>query len=312
MNIYPWQDSQWQQLCRVYTNKRLPHAILLNGSAGLGKFDFAKEFAKFVLCSDAKKLSTLQACDVCKSCKLINTDAHPDFHLIVLEDANVIKIEQIKNLITDMNHKAHYNGFKIAIIYPAEKMNINAANALLKNLEEPVGSDTLFLLISDQLMQLPATIRSRCQRINFNVPSITIIKEWLTSQSIATDNEVFDAAYQLAEGVPLLLRQYLEAPESTDTKNLMLLLQTVINDKTMLISAASKQLVKFSLTDFFHCLQVIMSNLIKNTATLNKEKLHILLDDVNQRKKAIEKGIQLNAQLVIEEYLIKLKNREAT
>jgi len=309
MKTYPWQNSQWQQLGEAFSKEKLSHAILLNGQAGLGKFHFAKEFAKFILCADSNKQSILQPCDICKSCKLINTNAHPDFHLITIEDASVIKIDQIKNLIFEMNHKAHYDGFKIAIIYPAEKMNSNAANALLKNLEEPIGSNTLFLLVSNQFMQLPATIRSRCQRINFHVPNITTTKEWLSLQSISTDNDEFQAAYQLAEGVPLLLQQYLVEPESTDTKSLMQLLQPMLNDNAMLISTASKQLAKFSLTDFLQCLQIIISNQIKLDETINKEKLHILLDDINQRKQAIENGIQLNTQLVIEDYLIKLKNR---
>lgn len=309
MKTYPWQSSQWQQLCDAFSKERLSHAILLNGQAGLGKFHFAKEFSKFILCADSNKQSMLQPCDICKSCKLINTEAHPDFHLITIEDASVIKIDQIKNLIAEMNHKAHYNGFKIAIIYPAEKMNTNAANALLKNLEEPIGSETLFLLVSDQFMLLPATIRSRCQRINFHVPNMKIVKEWLLSQSISTDDG-FETACQLTEGAPLMLRQYLVEPELTDTKNLMQLLRTSISDKSTLISTASKQLAKFSLTDFLRCLQIIVSNRIKFNATLNKETLHTLLDEINQRKQAVENGIQLNTQLVIEDYLIKLKIME--
>lgn len=311
MSIYPWQLSQWQFLSETFAKKKLPHAIILNGQAGLGKFQFATEFAKFVLCADQSKLSVMQACDVCKPCNLVNKESNPDLTVITLEDAKIIKLEQINTLITQTNNKSQYNGFKIAIIYPSEKMNMNAANALLKNLEEPVGASTLFLLVSHQFMQLSATIRSRCQRVNFFVPSLEDVQHWLLAQSVTTDAANFQAAYQLAQGAPLAVQGYLTDSTQVEIKNLMGQLQQLTLNKFTVISEASKKLSKFPIAEFIYCLQLVVINLIKFDAKLNKEKLYDLIDDINQRKKAVESGIQLNTQLVIEDYLIKLKQAGA-
>lgn len=308
MNVYPWQRTEWQHLCNAFLNEKLPHAVILNGQAGLGKFQFAKEFAKFIMCSDSNKFTTLKSCNQCKQCNLINKDSNPDLYIIGLEDSNVIKLEQIKNFISQTNSTAQYNGFKIAIIYPAEKMNINAANALLKNLEEPVGAKTIFLLVSHQCMQLSATIRSRCQRINFSVPNSVETKQWLVEQAISINEEEFHCAHELAQGAPLAIYQYLTDPTTVNTKIIMEKLQQAIKQPGMLFSELSKAFSKFSASEFIYCLQLVTSRLIKDEAKIDKENLYYLNDKLMQTKKALDTGIQLNAQLVIEDYLVKLKN----
>lgn len=266
---FPWQQPQWQQLCNAYLNKKLPHAILLNGQKGLGKFQFAKAFAKFLFCSDQTKISSMKSCNTCKQCNLIEKEINPDLQILTLEEAATsIKLEQIKNLISHTNYTAQFNHFKAAIIYPAEKMNMAAANALLKNLEEPVGKLTLFILITHQQMNLPATIRSRCQRINFH-------------------GEV--------------------APEQTQL-DLLHKLNILFTNKSWLISDCTTEFNKIPIQNFIHGLQLTLANLIKFDDKISKTSLYYLLDKMNDYKKAFDSGISLNAQLVTEDCLSSIKN----
>jgi len=185
MNIYPWQIEQWQQTVRRYRQGSLPHSLLLMGMPGLGKLEFASQFSRSLFCEQVDDQG--QACGQCKTCLLLDAGTHPDFHLIEPEEnSKVIKIDQIRKLCDVMGRKAQLGGYRVAIISPAECMNTNAANSLLKTLEEP-GSMTMIMLVSSQAGLLPATIRSRCQRLEFNRPPTDVSINWLEKQSVTGD-----------------------------------------------------------------------------------------------------------------------------
>ena len=76
MIYYPWQKNQWEKLSRQFLQHQLPHALLLTGIKGLGKFQFAKKFSQFILCSSPREN---QSCGVCRNCHLFETNNHPDF-----------------------------------------------------------------------------------------------------------------------------------------------------------------------------------------------------------------------------------------
>lgn len=153
--IFPWQQKEWELLLK--NKHRLPHALLFTGNEGVGKKQFALTFASLLLC---KQPNDAQPCGNCHACHLLKANSHPDLILIEPE-TNIIKIDQIRDAISLANETAQQGGYKIFIINPANAMNINAANALLKILEEPAPS-TLFILISTLNSRLPATISSRC------------------------------------------------------------------------------------------------------------------------------------------------------
>lgn len=190
--IYPWQQSQWKLLLNQYHQGKLPHALLLSGAQGLGKKDFAELFAGFILCenSDQQAEPKQAACGICRGCQLISSDSHPDFFKIFIEpDSKSIKIDQLRELIEQLNTTSQRSGYQVALIYPAEAMNLAAANALLKTLEEPPGQ-VLFILVSHQLGDLPATIISRCQRINFVGNEDLITTTWLQEQLASQPEKV--------------------------------------------------------------------------------------------------------------------------
>jgi len=197
---YPWTVEQWQQLQRRRQESRLPHALLLAGPAGLGKSEFARDLAQSLLCQTPS--TDRAACQQCRACARFNAGTHPDSFVVEPEEpGKAIKVDQIRELITRFSLATHQGGFRIAIIQPAEQMNLAAANSLLKTLEEP-PSDTLIMLVCATPSMLPATILSRCQRLEFPIPAHEIAINWLKNQQSISANGA-DALLALANGAPV-------------------------------------------------------------------------------------------------------------
>ncbi len=201
--IAPWLLPSWQQLSARRRADRLPHALLLAAPAGLGQLEFALALVHSLLCdhNDAEGF----ACGRCRGCQLLAAGSHPDYRFISLElnDQGKLRreivIEQIRDLCERSARTSHFGGHRLALIDPADKLNRNAANALLKTLEEP-DANAVFVLLSEQPARLPATIRSRCQRIAIPLPSHEQALDWLTAEGVPAAAAA--AALVLADGNP--------------------------------------------------------------------------------------------------------------
>lgn len=202
MDIFPWHHALWQ---RVYgLRERMPHALLLHGRPGIGKLVFAQALAHSLLCEAPQEHG--YACGVCPSCGWLAQGNHPDIRMIQPEDiadddieggieasaqtgksrkkSRFIVISQIRALEDMVSLSAHRHGLRVVILSPADTLNANAANALLKVLEEPPPS-TLFLLVTHQLPRLLPTIRSRCLKIAMKMPSRIEAESWLKTQGVS-------------------------------------------------------------------------------------------------------------------------------
>jgi len=178
---YSWLEKFWKILYEQFSQGKLPHALLLEGAEGCGKWDFVNLFSQFILCENP----SYTACGKCKSCQLFEKGHHPDFMVIQPEeDTRSIKINQIRLLSDYLNQTAQRQSYQIALIYPAELMNRAASNALLKTLEEPAGR-VIIILICHQVALLPPTILSRCQRHYLSAEPKAAI-QWLNEQSKET------------------------------------------------------------------------------------------------------------------------------
>ena len=200
----PWHDALWRQLQQRRIAGRLPHALLLAGPAGLGKLTFARRLAQALLCASPDTEG--DACGQCRSCRLFQAGTHPDYSPVQpAEDGKVIKIDQIRDLCAFLSYTPQYGGCKIALLEPADRLNVNAANSLLKTLEEPPGN-CLLLLVTAQPARLPATVRSRCQVLPFSSPAPDIAMPWLKARIAGG----LDAAALLdaAGGAPLAALTY--------------------------------------------------------------------------------------------------------
>ncbi len=199
----PWQRQAWTQLCHYITQQRLPQALLITGQKGLGKQQLADQFAAALMCD--KTASSHLSCGHCVSCSLLTAQTHPDYILIKPDEpGKAITIAQIRSLLNRLTLKPQFEAQRVVIINPAEQMNKAAANAFLKCLEEPTERTTI-LLITDKPAQLPATIRSRCQKLAVDRPDKNMHSAWLKQQAI---HDNLDLLYGLSQGAPLLAKQY--------------------------------------------------------------------------------------------------------
>jgi DNA polymerase-3 subunit delta' len=198
---YTWQTKQWQQFWQSVQDGRLPHALLLAGMAGTGKLAFALHAAQALLCQ--KKTASGDPCETCHACRLVKTSAHPNLYQVTPEkEGQAIKVDQIRELAEFVQQSSFQGEYRVVIISPAHDMNMSAANALLKTLEEP-ASGAILILVTEQSGQLPATIRSRCQRILFSRPDQHEAMLWLTTQPLPESMQP-EQALRLAHGAPLL------------------------------------------------------------------------------------------------------------
>jgi DNA polymerase III subunit delta' len=172
----PWQEVIWTDWLRQLESKRLPHAMLISGPAGLGKRHLAEAFAQAVLCGSN---GGSKPCGQCKSCQLLKAGSHPDFRIVEPEEiGKAIRIAQVRDLVNFLTSTSQQGGWKCVIIEPADAMNSHAANALLKSLEEPPG-DTVLILVSSMHRRLMATLRSRCRQIQLRLPPREEALAWL-------------------------------------------------------------------------------------------------------------------------------------
>lgn len=203
MTTLPWQQAHWTHLNSYIQQQRIPQALLITGSKGLGKLRLAEQFATALLCEQVQ--ADGQACGHCHSCLLLQAQTHPDFMLVQPEEGKTtIAIDQIRSLITKLNLKPQFERYRVVILNPADKMNNASANAFLKCLEEP-NERTVIVLISDRQSKLPATILSRCQKLAMTQPDKAMVLNWLRTQGIQDDAGVLLA---LAQGAPLLALDY--------------------------------------------------------------------------------------------------------
>ncbi|MCX7794204.1 MAG: DNA polymerase III subunit delta' [Thermodesulfovibrionales bacterium] len=181
---------------------RLPHAFLFTGEPGIGKLFTAKTFLKTLICK--KRDEDFNCCDSCRSCRSIDTFSFPDLRLIKPENGQ-IKIETIRELNEFLNMSPYDSPFKMVLIDEADRINISAANAFLKTLEEP-PRDAIIILITEKPEALADTIRSRCVRIPFSPLSINETIEVMKTQRSFPELQSLDSDLRfLYEGRPGIL-----------------------------------------------------------------------------------------------------------
>jgi len=175
---------------------RISHAYLFSAKEGSGKSKLAFEFAKASFCEEAG----VDSCGSCINCRKMDHQNHPDFKTIsVLEDKTAISIDQIRELKKEIAYKPYDSDHKIYMIEPAEKLTKQAANSLLKTLEEPPSFATIILLAEDSGKLLP-TLVSRCQQIKLGSVSKPKIKELLLEEGL--DMQQADIVSSAAAGSP--------------------------------------------------------------------------------------------------------------
>lgn len=243
-NLYPWLVSTFNEL----TKQPLSQALLIHGTANIGKLDFGLSLAKYLLCESAQKIDF--ACGECDACHWFSAGNHPDFVPVLPEDlewllnfsglnsensktphnlaeekklSKVIRIEQIRDAISSIEIGAHRGKNKIVLIYPVEGMQSAAANSLLKSLEEP-PRNVKMILISHQIDKVLPTIKSRCRLIPLAPPTFESGLSWLDKKLVGSNIAVekIKSVYQENGGAVLKSLQQLQNKEQTFSSEIIL------------------------------------------------------------------------------------------
>lgn len=202
----PWQQRAYDQTVAALDAGRLGHGLLICGPAGLGKREVALALAGHVLGRGDEAAAR-------RSQQLIAAGTHPDLQLVSFMPnksgdklRTEIVIEQVREISQKLALTPQYGAAQVVVVDPADAINRAACNALLKTLEEPTPGRYLWLISSDPV-RLPATIRSRCQRLEFKLPPRAEAMAWLLAQghAEAAATEALDAA----RGHPGLAAQWL-------------------------------------------------------------------------------------------------------
>jgi len=211
-NDYPWLQSTRRKL--VGDRRDFHHCLLLAGVPAIGKAMLAIEFAALLLCEDS---GTEGPCRECRGCHLVSNSLHPDLHVLIpeflaessgpileshaqryLEPAKTgqkrkpreqISIDSARALTEALLTTAQPDGHKVVLIVGADTMNRNTANAMLKVLEEPTEG-TIFILVSSYPYRVPATIHSRCIRLECLAPSRDETIRWLKSRHGGSEDDL--------------------------------------------------------------------------------------------------------------------------
>ncbi len=258
--LYPWQTESWQALQGLRT--RLPHALLFKGAQGIGKLDMALNFAQSLLCEMPQ--ANGMACQECSSCRWFEQESHPDFRLIqpdvlsVAEDgeekpgakkpSREISVDQIRDLSGFANMSAHCGGYRVVVIHPAEALNNNSANSLLKTLEEPTDK-LLFLLVTHKPQQLLTTILSRCLSFVVHTPTREAGAAWLAQQGVANPEQ----ALAQTGFAPLQALGWVESGEGAEERSI--LLAAIRQPAKLDPLALAESLQRSAPVHVIHCLQ---------------------------------------------------------
>lgn len=238
----PWQQQVYGRVVAALDAGRLGHGLLFQGPARLGKFAVAERLAQRVLCTGREAGG--DPCGQCRGCQLLAAGTHPDYQRISFgptRDGTKLRteivIEQIRRLSEQMALTPQYGGAQVVIIDPADAINSAAANALLKTLEEPVPGRYLWL-ISAQPNRLPATIRSRCQKLEFRLPTRADALGWLQAQGHAASEA--EESLEATRGHPGLAHAWLQGGELALRREVATDLERIARGELAVVATAQR------------------------------------------------------------------------
>lgn len=316
--LLPWQEEVAQRALQLKEQQHLPHAVLVDTCSEHGIDHLASNLSALLLCDSPENLS---ACGNCEACRMMSAGTYADFSMVTLEhDSKTkkinknIKIDQIRELIHELHLTRHFDNFKIAAIYPADKMSIASSNSLLKTVEEP-ASQVIILLLTHDKGKLPVTIRSRCQTWSIERPEKQLSLDWLLEQGM--EAKQCEQYLEYAGGDPLLALKLKSLDYADLVDNFKQQFTLYLKNSTDVASISAK-LVKFDIALIRRLVKMVinaycyqLSGLSANfEAGINGKKSQarqiLTLSGQAERQLMIEDN-NLNFQIQLEDVLISMK-----
>lgn len=312
VNIEPWQIKNWEHLTQLSIKNSLPASLLLWGQKGLGLQHFAEQFSAWLLCEARSIVNSLSPypCGKCVACQWIAAGTHPD-RLIITPESNstTIKVDAIREIHAFSEKKSHRGQCRVMLISPAEAMNVSAANALLKILEEPF-EDTFFLLVSHNLSALLPTILSRCQKVYF--PPLDKSEFIAAMERQNTPSEMIEPLYDLSHGEPLAyptLKLQEVAVQTQQKINTLMDNWLAKKISPMEIAEQIKIIEKESHMEFESLLNIIVGWAYQQIIDQKKlsHELYLFYDKLLIIKKHSQKAVPINQTLWLEDLFFTLE-----
>ena len=175
--LAPWLEQDYQQAQQWRRQGKFHHALLISGINGVGQNAFAETVAKLLLCEKTDNAP----CGQCHSCQVAKADTHPDLMVLDGQEGG-IRVDAVRQVVAKVANKPQLGYSKVVLLHDAHQMNVNAANAILKALEEPPAS-TFFVLTTHTSRSLMPTILSRCQRMTLPTPNADQVSQWLLNEA---------------------------------------------------------------------------------------------------------------------------------
>jgi DNA polymerase-3 subunit delta' len=262
---YPWHQNSWDKIVSARDKNHLPHALLISGMDGTGKVDFAKKLVTSLLCTAP---INNQACQNCRSCKTYHSGANPDYMQIeLLEGKQQISVDQIRKLTEFISYTRSFEAYRVILLHPVERMNNNAANSLLKSLEEP-ASNTVIILVAKNLSGILPTIKSRCQLLALPSPNNDQALAWINQQSTSNNpQEILD----MANGQPLTAINI--SDEDIQSRGALATDLLSICTEQKVVTEVAKTWEKFDHETLLNWQISWVQNFIKNNTLANKETI---------------------------------------
>ena len=318
IDMLAWHTSLVQQITQAVANERLAHALLVCGVPGIGKRAFSRWLAQLLLCEKPQLAAAGMFCGACKACRLLGAGTHPDFLLLAPEEpGKAIGVDAVRAFGAKLVLTAQLAGNRVAVLEPADAMTVNAANSLLKSLEEPPGG-TYLILVSDFPARLLPTVRSRCQRIELRRPVNELALQWLIPQ---VDDGQAQRWLDVARGAPLRALELANAEQRALRADLFATFNTVLGGGTDPVRAAAG-FARGQLPVLLACLDSWISDLIRLTAAgpqvslsnsdlgeallrhYGKLDLRALFRYLDRVRDAASSPVALNTQLAVEDLFI--------
>ncbi|MEZ5503070.1 MAG: DNA polymerase III subunit delta' [Halioglobus sp.] len=292
-------------MVQALNRNELPQSLILLGEEHTGKVQLALSISRRLLCSQPRDSLN---CGQCHACELSASGSHGDFLWVEPEGTSrAIKIDQIRQLVQFASRTAGFGTRKVIVLAPADRMNRNAYNSLLKSLEEP-AKDTFLLLVCHRMTGVPPTIRSRCQILRLATPDRETSLAWL-EQTTGSRNESA-VLLDLADGLPLLAMQIHASGRAEEYARDRLAMQQLLQGSLSVLEASTR----WSEVELHTFLDSIVSDLQRILRTLPPEQLRLpqgravfgFLDELVRLQRAVRAGANPNRQLLVDSVVSRL------
>lgn len=302
----PWQQSLWAEFNRQIGEGTLPHALLLGGPQYIGKERLALALARLLLCQQPSGGTN---CGCCHACEMTAAGSHGDFRWLSPDTkSRVIKVDQVRQAIDFSTRTAGFGARKVIVFSPAEAMNINAANALLKCLEEPPAG-TFLILVAAQPQRLPVTVRSRCRMVRVPQPTVEQSLEWMDRLTGSREDSL--RWLDVVDGRPLLAEQLYSHPDADKLIASRLACRALLAGEL----SSTQAVALLDELDVEQVLEQVAGTVRQSLRKLSRDALTNpatraafgFLDEIQGIQRAVAGGANPNRQLLYEVLLEKLQ-----